>query len=273
RSPRGADGNPTGFDLQIAGMDPVLVAAGAPPMAAAPWRLAGAVGIDRIEAGLSGEEAEASGRSFELALDLKTTKPAALHDNDGFVDFANAGSSYYYSRTRLAATGTITVDGEPIQVEGIAWFDHQWGDFVSVGGGGWNWFAINLEDGTDITISEILDEHAVEVRIYATVVGPDGRTTHVDPNEGLGVGSNTFGGWTSTRSGRTWSTQWFVAVGGYQLNLGAVIPDQELDTRATTGVVYYEGAFTVGGTLGGVLDDESGELVGATDVSGDAYVE
>ena len=52
----------------------------------------------------------------------------------------------------MSAAGELTLDGERLQVEGIAWFDHQWGDFVSVGGGGWDWFAINLDDGTDITL-------------------------------------------------------------------------------------------------------------------------
>ena len=54
----------------------------------------------------------------------------------------------------MAANGTLELDGETFDVDGIAWFDHQWGDFVSVGGG-WDWFAINLDDGTDITVSVV----------------------------------------------------------------------------------------------------------------------
>jgi predicted secreted hydrolase len=259
RSPRGGDGTPTGFDLQVSGLNPALIARGATVRAAAPWRLSGSGGTDRIEAALTGEEAAAAGRSFGLALDLRSTKPAALHDDDGFVDFREAGTSYYYSRTRLAATGTLTLDGTPLEVEGIAWFDHQWGDFISVGGGGWNWFAINLDDGTDITVSQVLDEQANEILVYGTIVEADGTVVHV--SEGVGVAASGAGGWLSPRSGRTWTTSWSVLIGGYALDLRATIPDQELDTRPTTGVVYWEGSHT-----------DAGRLDGAG-VTGDAYVE
>ena len=130
---------------------------GAGGTATAPWQLAGANGTDRIVAALTPGEAATAGGSFGLTLDLRSTKPPALHDHDGFVDFGPAGSSYYYSRTRLAATGELELDGERLQVTGIAWFDHQWGDFVTVGAGGWDWFAINLDDGTDITVSLVYD--------------------------------------------------------------------------------------------------------------------
>ena len=53
----------------------------------------------------------------------------------------------------MAATGTVTLGDETLAVEGDAWFDHQWGDFISVGAGGWDWFAVNLDDGTDLTLS------------------------------------------------------------------------------------------------------------------------
>ena len=91
---------------------------------------------------------------FGLALDLPRPKPAALHDGDGYIDFGPAGGSYYYSRTAMTATGHASRVGDrTLTVDGSAWFDHQWGDFISVGAGGWDWFAVNLADGTDITLS------------------------------------------------------------------------------------------------------------------------
>ncbi|MEZ4570376.1 MAG: lipocalin-like domain-containing protein [Thermomicrobiales bacterium] len=56
------------------------------------------------------------------------------------------GGSYYYSRPGMDLSGTLTVDGEPFEVTG--WMDHQWGDFVLVDGSGWDWFAIEMDDGT-----------------------------------------------------------------------------------------------------------------------------
>ena len=256
RSPRGGDGTPAGFDLQVAGLSPALVAAGAPAFAP-PWRLAGADGTDRIEAALSPEEAAAAGAGFALELDLESTKPPALHDEDGFVDFGPAGTSYYYSRTRLAATGALTLDGERMAVEGIAWFDHQWGDFISVGGG-WDWFAINLADGTDMTFSVVLDDRGAPGLIYGTVVAADGSSRRVDAGA---VEIVATGDWLSPRTGKTYPSGWTVRFGDYEIRLEPTVDDQELDTRATTGVSYWEGSQAVSATLNGVP------------VEGEAYVE
>jgi predicted secreted hydrolase len=247
-------------------------------VAAAPWRLAGANGTDRIDAALTPEEATASGRSFGLSLDLRALKPPALHNDIGYVGFADAGSSYYYSRTRLSATGTLTVDGRELPVDGIAWFDHQWGDFVSVGSGGWNWFAINLDDGTDITVSQVLDEHAVPILVYGTRVAPDGTITHIRDDQ-LGISSGESP-WTSPRTNRTWTQGWQLNISqetfgpaNDQLTLVSTVRDQELDTRATTGVVYWEGSQVVSGELGVTFDPDTGNQLTGTKVAGRAYVE
>jgi predicted secreted hydrolase len=262
RSPRDGAGTPTGFDLNVAGLSPALIAGGAPPIAAAPWRLAGANGSDRIEADLTPEEAAEAGAAFGLTLDLRPLKAPALHEGDGFIDFGPAGSSYYYSRTRLEASGELRLDGATFAVEGIAWFDHQWGDFVSVGEGGWDWFAINLDDGTDITVSAVMDDRANTVFQYATVVEPDGTVRHIDGSE-LGIGSGQT--WTSLETGRSWPASWAIILDEWIIQLEPTIPDQELDTRATTGVIYWEGSQVVE-----VLDGETGEPLG---IGGEAYVE
>ncbi|MEO8272847.1 MAG: carotenoid 1,2-hydratase [Chloroflexota bacterium] len=242
RSPRDAQGVPSGFDLNVSGLNPVLIAGGAPP-AAPPWRLAGSGGTDRIEAALTPEEAAASGGSFGLALDLRAMKAPVLHDGDGFVDFGPAGTSYYYSRTRMAATGELQLDGERLAVEGIAWFDHQWGDFVSVGAGGWDWFAINLDDGTDITVSVVRDDRALVILQYGTLVRPDGEVVHLG-TEAFAV-ADGFPEWTSDVSGRTYPDSRSIVIGDLELVLEPTVAAQELDTRATTGVIYWEGSQTV----------------------------
>ena len=258
-SPRDAASVPTGFDLQVSGLNPDLIAAGAPPLAA-PWQLAGSGGTDRIRAGLAAEEATAAGADFGLTLDLRALKPPALHNGDGFVDFGPAGSSYYYSRTRLGAVGQVTLDGQTLQVEGIAWFDHQWGDFIGVGAGGWNWFAISLDDGTDITVSQVLDERSNIVLTYGTLVAKDGTVRHLTEGEIL-ARATTTNFWLSPHTGLNWAGNWEVDIDTYVLRLRPTVADQELDTRATTGVVYWEGSQVV-------TDQSAGSTVG-----GEAYVE
>ena len=247
RSPRDGAGTSTGFDLQVAGLNPELIAAGSPPFGE-PWRLAGSDGTDSITVALTDDEAAGAGRAFGLDLTLASTKPAALHDGDGFVDFGPAGSSYYYSRTRMAVSGELTLDGGALAATGIAWFDHQWGDFISVGGG-WDWFAINLDDGTDITLSVVRNAAATPVLGYGTLVEADGTTRHLDDGAFTVSASES---WTSPVSGHTYPTFWSIELPGegVTIQLAPTIVDQELDTRPTTGVAYWEGSQHVLATIG-----------------------
>jgi predicted secreted hydrolase len=68
----------------------------------------------------------------------------------------------------MDAAGVLRLDGRDLHVEGDAWFDHQWGDFISVGGGGWDWFAVNLDDGTDLTVSLVRDADGSYPLVYGT---------------------------------------------------------------------------------------------------------
>jgi predicted secreted hydrolase len=313
-SPRGANGEPTGFALTVdpapssgtaatpgaagaaaPGASGASSAGGAPgdsPGAAAPgtggapgdspvapgasvpagvtpgspWSMAGSDGRDRLTASMTPAEAVTSGgvapvtRSTGLDLALSATRPPVLHDGDGWIDFGPAGGSYYYSRTRMAASGELTVDGRTMRVDGIAWFDHQWGDFVSIGGGGWDWFAVNVADGTDVTVSLVRDASGAYPLAYGTLVRPDGTSRH------LPAGSFTVdvtSHWTSPRTGATYPAGWTISIPDEALTiaLSPTVSAQELDTRATTGVVYWEGSQRVAANRDG------------RPLGGEAYVE
>ncbi len=249
RSPRSEDDEAVAFDLSLSGIDPTDRATFDRPA----WTMTGADGIDHLAAALSDAEAEAAGvpRGLGLTLSLATRKPAALHDRDGWIDFGPAGSSYYYSRTSMTAGGALDIDGLTIPVSGTAWFDHQWGDFISVGGGGWDWFALNLEDDTDLTLSLVRDADGSYPLVYGTIVDPDGTTRHLD-RDAFTV--EVTDRWVSPTTGADYPAGWRIVIPGEDLviDLEPTIPDQELDTRATTGVVYWEGSQVVTGTRGGV---------------------
>jgi predicted secreted hydrolase len=257
RSPRAADGTPTGFDLALAGD-----AATMGGEAQEPWTMTGGGGTDHLAATLSQTEATKAGSPAGLGLDLRlhATKPPALHDGDGWIDFGPAGGSYYYSRTSMTASGILVVDGRSMAVSGAAWFDHQWGDFISVGGGGWDWFAVNLVDGTDITLSLVRDADGSYPLIYGTVVSAAGVVSHLD-RDGFTVAATDR--WTSPDTGATYPAGWSVAIPRLHLEieLTPTVADQELDTRATTGVVYWEGSQRVAAQRDGVV------------LGGQAYVE
>jgi predicted secreted hydrolase len=232
-----------GFDLAITGLDPL-----APPGAAAaePWTMSGSDGVDRLSALASGTDSTAGAAltPFGLDLALRASKPAALHDGDGWIDFGAAGGSYYYSRTAMEASGTITLNGSELAVDGSAWFDHQWGDFISVGGSGWDWFAVNLDDGTDLTLSLVRDANGAHPLVYGTLVDVGGDAHHLDRDAFTVEATDT---WTSPTTGAEYPAGWQIDVPGEGLSirLRPTVADQELDTRATTGVVYWEGSQVV----------------------------
>jgi predicted secreted hydrolase len=259
RSPRGPDGVATGFDLSISGIDPRTPRTFVNP----PWTMSGSDGADALALMLSPMEAAAAGSAGAMALrlTLAAMKPPALHDGDGFVDFGPAGGSYYYSRTRMAATGSLVLDGVTYDVDGSAWFDHQWGDFVSLGsGGGWDWYAIMLEDGTEVVLNRVRAPDGSYPVEYGEVVGPDGATRHLS---GDAFSIETTGSWTSPATRTTWPAGWTVSIPGERLEitLEPTVADQELDTRATTGVIYWEGSQVVTATRDG------------RPIGGEAYVE
>jgi predicted secreted hydrolase len=160
----------------------------------------------------------------------------------------------------MTATGSLELDGKSLAVEGSAWFDHQWGDFISVGGGGWDWFAVNLDDGTDLTLSLVRDADGSYPLIYGTVVDPGGRVRHLD-RDAFTV--EVTGRWVSPLTGADYPAGWVIRIPGEDLaiTLTPTVAAQELDTRATTGVIYWEGSQVVRATRSG------------TPLGGQGYVE
>ena len=236
------------FAFDLTGADPSR-----PETLAQPgWTMTGGDGHDRLVAALSPSEAATAGSAGGMGLDLRldATKPPVLHGGDGWIDFGAAGGSYYYSRTAMTATGTVTIDGQPRAVRGTAWFDHQWGDFIAVGGGGWDWFALELDDSTELTLSLVRDQDGSYPLVYGTSVDPAGSATHLAASD---FRVDVTGHWTSPATGATYPAGWRIVVPseGLDLFLVPVVADQELDTRATTGVIYWEGAVTVSGTRAG----------------------
>ena len=245
-----AAGDPSSrFAFAISGADPTVPA----PAGRSPWRMAGGAGRDRLQATVAVDEVTATAgtaEAFALDLHLEPLVPPALHDRDGWVDFGAAGGSYYYSRTREATVGRLDVGGRSLAVHGLAWFDHQWGDFIAVGGGGWDWFAVNLEDGTDLTLSLVRDREGGYPLVYGTIVERDGRTRHLERTDfRVEVTSH----WRSPRTGTDYPAGWRIAIPGrgLEIDLRPTVAGQELDTRATTGVVYWEGSQRVTARLGG----------------------
>jgi predicted secreted hydrolase len=195
---------------------------------------------------------------YVLDLAVTPTKPAVIHGSDGTVDMGDVSPSFYYSQTRMAAVGTLTVDGAAVPVTGIAWMDHQWGKFDVFASNGWDWFSIQLEDQTEVMLYFLHDKEGRTTMTAATVVDEYGCA-----RQASGVEVRPTGSWKSPHTDATYPMGWEVTVGSEDLELTLVptVLDQEIDARDTTLNTYWEGAVDVTGTRRGRA------------VTGDAYVE
>jgi predicted secreted hydrolase len=184
---------------------------------------------------------------YAMRLDVDATKPAALHDGDGYIDYGNGTASYYYSWTRMDVTGALDLGEGWQQVSGEAWMDHQWGDFATYQEGGWDWFSTQLEDGTDVMLYLIRDADGHPLRVDGSIVGPDGEFSVLREGDFI---VSVDGEWTSPETGTTYPSGWTISVPDQELamTIAPSLPDQELDTRATTGVIYWEGEALVAAT-------------------------
>lgn len=157
-------------------------------------------------------------------------------------------ASYYYSQTRLESEGRITVGGKNYGVSGLSWKDHEYStSALSEGQVGWDWFAIQLGDGSDLMVYQLRREDgSVDPFSSGTLVRPDGSTLHLDSSD---FELHPQGTWLSPHSGAEYPAGWVVDVPriGLRVNVRPLLSDQELNLS----FIYWEGAVTVSGEYQG----------------------
>jgi len=202
--------------------------------------------------GLNGhDELSASMNGYSVQLSLTDELPhVILHNGDGVISYGAAGFSYYYSRPLMSVTGALTDHGAPIQVTGQAWMDHQWGNFVSLAGSGWDWYSIQLANHTEYMLYVIRDAQKRPVATFGTAIAADGSASDIPPQQ---IETQATGSWTSPVTGGVYPSGWKVTLPSQRLTLTLtpLLRDQELVTAHSTGVAYWEGAVGVSGALAG----------------------
>jgi predicted secreted hydrolase len=166
---------------------------------------------------------------------------------------AAGNASHYYSLTRMPTHGAIIIDGERVEVTGHSWMDREFGtSFLEPDQQGWDWFALQLADGSDLMIYQLRrrdgsrDPHSSGMLTRA-----DGRVMHLDSSDF--TLTPTGASHRSTGSGATYPIGWRIDVPGEALTLTVSTPlaGQELDFSRATGVAYWEGLVDVAGTARG----------------------
>jgi geranylgeranyl pyrophosphate synthase/predicted secreted hydrolase len=174
-------------------------------------------------------------------LTFKPKKPPTRHGNDGVCHGVADELMFYYFIPRCDLQGSVVVDGEEHALRrGTGWYDHEFG-FIpkkkaspikaakpKSGLTAWNWAALQLENGVDVTIYSITRIATGEVLDNWVIISDaQGRRRQFDR-----VAFQPVGTWSSTRSFVEYPTSWTLKVPEAELDLriDATFADQEVLT-------------------------------------------
>ncbi|MFM2059975.1 MAG: hypothetical protein RLY71_4360 [Pseudomonadota bacterium] len=191
----------------------------------------------------------ATDAGFALDLTLQPTQPRLLQGEAGWSRKGPdpAQVSLYVSEPQLRVGGRLVLDrpagGAPdrgAEVHGRAWLDHEWSESVLAPEAvGWDWIGINLLDGSALTAFRL--RRADGSALWA---GGSWRSTGSSmpriftPDE---VTFTPLRAWRSPATGTRYPVEWQVTTPAGAWRVRALLDAQELDSRASTGTIYWEG--------------------------------
>lgn len=186
---------------------------------------------------------------FGIKLNLKSVKPPVLQGDRGLSQkSAEPGNaSFYYSLTRLEATGNLRIKENEFEVRGYSWMDREWstsalGDDQE----GWDWFSLQLDDNREIMYYQLRKKDgSIDQYSKGIFVNRDGSSRLLKFGD---VNLDVINNWTS-KTGSTYPSRWKLSIPSENISL-EIIPamlDQELDVS----VKYWEGAVTISGSHSG----------------------
>lgn len=193
-----------------------------------------------------GYRTRVAGASLAIDLVFTPSQPPLLQGEGGYSRKGPRAesASYYYSLPHLAVRGEIE-RGEQARrkreaVQGLAWLDHEWSSsYMDERAVGWDWIGINFENGAALMAFRMRDAAEGSLWAGATLRAP-GETARVFGPDAVRFTPGRV--WRSPRTGASYPVVWRVTVGAWSLDIEPLMDDQENDTRATTGAVYWEGA-------------------------------
>ncbi len=189
--------------------------------------------------------ANVKARDFSLALTLKPGQKPLLQGVNGYSQKGPRPeqASHYYSEPQLAVTGNITRAGKASVVKGHAWLDHEWSSTVlDPKASGWDWLGANLADGSALMAFQIRDMQGAKLWAHATLRDCAGNVTQYAAQQ---VSFSTLRKWRSPHTNTDYPVAQQICTGATCWQLAPLQDDQELDSRRSTGAVYWEGAVTV----------------------------
>lgn len=201
--------------------------------------------------------AHIAGDGFDLDLQLATTQPLLLQGNEGLSRKGPDASqaSYYYSQPQLAVGGDITLDGRKLAIDAAAanraWLDHEVSDaLMHPEAQGWDWIGMNLDDGSALTAFRLRRPDASTLWAGGSWRAPGQAARIFTAGEVVFTPQRW---WTSPASGARYPVEWRVTTPAGSWRVAALLDAQELDSRASTGTIYWEGLCDLREADGGAL--------------------
>lgn len=188
----------------------------------------------------------AKAEGVDLQLRLQSLKPVVLQGNKGLSQKSGGmgNASYYYSRTRLATTGTLRLPGEQtiFSLRGLSWLDREWSTSVlSREQRGWDWFALHLPQKQELMLYQLrLKTGGVDDFSSGTFVDSQGKPHALSAKD---FTLDTTETWTSSSTGIKYPAGWILRVPSHQLQFKVkpLMNNQELPLSFT----YWEGAVEI----------------------------
>ena len=190
---------------------------------------------------------EASEAGVTLELRLSEGKPPVPQGDGGLSQKGPepGNASYYYSHTRMPAAGTLVVEGDTLDVSGLAWLDREWStSALSEGQVGWDWFSLQLDDGWEMMVYQLRRvDGSADPLSDGVLVNPRGERAALDWSTDVTLEST--GAWDSPIDRARYPSGWRIRVPsrGWDLTVVPVLQNQELDLAFR----YWEGSVRVSG--------------------------
>ena len=192
---------------------------------------------------------------FALDLALAGTQPLLLQGEAGYSQKGPdpRQASHYYSEPQLAVRGRVERAGASArEVTGRAWLDHEWSnEYLGAEALGWDWVGFNLLDGAALMAFRLRHADGSASWAGGSYRSAQGRLTIFAANE---VRFEPLRRWTSPRTQAAYPVEWILTTPAGRWRVVALADDQELDSRGSTGSVYWEGISALkredGGTAG-----------------------
>jgi predicted secreted hydrolase len=180
-------------------------------------------------------------KGFALDLHCAATQPVLLQGRQGLSRKGpeERQASYYYSQPQLAVGGRLSLQGKDFTVSGRAWMDHEWSEeYLAAEGVGWDWIGMNLDDGSALTGFRIRRKDGSTLWDGGSFRSARGELYVASRGE---TEFRPGRRWTSPASNASYPVEWTVRTPADFYTVRAVIDNQELDSRNSTGAIYWEG--------------------------------